>query len=246
MTDNNNQDGSQGGENNQADQKNDQWQGIQRSDYDEAVRKSRLYYGQVADMEKKLESLGGIDGIQSKLQKLDELERKTAKSGNDKDLEEWQKNKEAEIRQTIQDEINDYKKKYTETSSQLHKIQVVDKVADNWQGKFLNSAMPLIKDQYINKYVDKDENGEFIIKDDNDEIRYNGALKMTLEDYFNEIASKHEDLLAGQRASGTHPRGTTNTKSKPALPDIDVSGLSYAEAVKAHAERARALMASDK
>lgn len=226
------------------DPKNDPWQGIQRSDYDEAVRKSRLYYGQVVDMEKKLDALGGLEGIQDKLSKLDELERKTAKSGNDEDLEKWQKAKEEEIRQSVQNEIEDYKSKYDQTNKELHKIQVIDKVASEWQSKFLTSAMPLIKEAYISKYVDKDDNNDFIIKDDNGEIRYNGALKMTLEDFLKEVTSKHEDLLAGQRASGTHPRGSTNTTSKPAQADIDVSGLSYAEAVKAHAERARALMVS--
>lgn len=217
---------------------NDLGDGITRADYDQAKHRARLFEGKLVDMEKKLEALGGLDAIQEKIIELDAVKRKSVKTPED--LEEWQSQKEQEIRQSIQAEINQLKEQAQTAASQLHQVQVVDKVTDTWNGKFVKSAMPLIKEQYIKKYVDKDEEGYFI-KDDKGEVRYNGALRMSLEDYFNEIAGLHPDLLEGQRASGNQLSGnnkpSTSTGGNKAP---NVSGLTKEQMVEAFSKAGRA------
>lgn len=190
---------------------------INQADYDSAVHRARTFEGKLVDFEKKFEKFGGIDKALELIAKPKEPEAQKV------DVDSIRKEVEADIRKSVQADLEKFQKDAEEKGRKLHSLEVVDKVRGEWSGKFLPSALPLITDQYIRKYVDKDAEG-FLVKDDEGKIRYKGAIRMTTEDLFKELADRHPDLLQAEKAQGVLPKGEVKTAGK-AYSNGDLKGM---------------------
>ena len=181
---------------------------ITQAMYDEKASRARLLEGQIVTYEKKAkdyEKFGAPEDIAAKLKLLETLENGTVKTPEDTDklvakrLEEFKK----QIAPDLEKKDGTIK----ELSNRLHKIEVVDKAMDTASKEFLPSAVPLIKEVYISKYVRRDDDGNLIAVDDKGETRFLNGKPMQLADLLAEIKENHPDLVAGKPSNNSRPAG---------------------------------------
>ena len=180
-----------------------------------ATERAQKFEGQIAGLAKEVERFKGVDleALRAGNEELAILKRDNAKNGDGKDLERWEKDKTTEIESRY---AKDWQGKVTEKDKKIADLEktnrthnVTDKAWNEVSGKFTKDSPTLIK-PYIEKYVDKNDDGEFIIKDENGNIRMQSGqpnIKMTLSDFATEIAGKHPSNAVGNATRGTRDQG---------------------------------------
>ena len=174
--------------------------------------RAKKFESQFVDVNKKLEKFASInlDEVAAMRDSLAQFEREKA-SKNPEKLKEWQQTKEAELRKQFQDEIDKREAAIKQLSTRARELEVVDKAIDAIRGKFTDDAISIHKDMYIRRFVDRDESGNFVIKDDRGEVRYSPGqanVRMTLDEFAEEIAKRHPSTARSTVTPGAKQNGT--------------------------------------
>lgn len=222
-------------EENKAEDKPESGRTIAQSDYDNAVHRARTFEGKLVDFEKKFEKIGGVDKALELLANANK-----APEPEKIDVESIRKSLEADVRKSVQADLDTLASERDLTKKELHELRVVDKISDEWSGQFLQSALPLIKEMYIKRYIDKDSEG-FLVKDDEGKIRFKGAVRMTPQDFLNEVTDRHPDLIRAEKAKGVLPKGETKSVSSERAFQIP-AGMNQAELTQYFANQKRQSM----
>lgn len=197
-----------------------------QQDYSKLDERAKRFEAMSVDLEKKLKRFEGVDldKLKADSEALSTVMRDKA-SQNPDDLKKWQEATEAKIR-------TQYQAKIETTEAELQKVRginremlVVDKAMEKIGTRFNDDGHLFVK-QYVRGQVDRDENGNFIVKDEKGEPRYSPskpAEKLSLEEWADEIAGKHPSI-----AKASVPRGS----AKPGEKIAGTTGVDVARYVR--------------
>lgn len=209
---------------------------ITPEDYEKVKQRARDFEARFVDLEKKLQAYGGDEGLQALKADLDAEKRKNLKTPEE--IEAYKSNIEKEVRSSVQQTIDELKSQVSSYEEKIHNFEVVDKVTSLISSKFVPSAIPLLKEMEIKKYIAKDEDGLYI-KDEEGKVRYKEAKRMTPEQFIEELSSKYPDLVTIQRVANTGQGGEKAGLSFSGEGMENLKNLSYEEKVKFFEAKAR-------
>lgn len=144
------------------------------SDYNTAIERARNFEAKLTDVERKLAEFKDIDPQAHKAlrEELNILKAEKATKSNDpKAIEEEVKRREADLRKTVQTEIDSLSQELKTLRSKNKELEVVDKVFQAASSLFVDEAHDDVRDA-IRKWCDKDEQGNIIVKDNDGKPRY--------------------------------------------------------------------------
>lgn len=145
---------------------------IAKADYDKAVERAQRFEGMTRDLEVRLQEFKDIDPKAYKALKEDyDNLKKDAALGDPKKFDSELQRREAEIRNTIEKDLNTLRDQVTKLASRNKELEVTDKVFALSSGELFPTAHDDFK-EYIRRFGDKDEAGNIIFKDEQGNARY--------------------------------------------------------------------------
>lgn len=212
---------------------------VSKADYDKVVARAQNFEGKLRDLEVKFERVKDIDpdAIKGKLEDYELLKRKQA-AGSPEDIAKLVQDKEAEIRASVQKELDTERNNSKKLMADLRELKLVDKVFTTAASKFNDDCHTDVK-EYVRRYGDVDEEGNIYFKDDNGKPRYAKGSTTQLMN-----PEQFSEWLAEQKPSWAKPvqiSGTKQEGSKKA-PLVNGKTYSYAE-LKAMPDGGRSVMA---
>lgn len=173
--------------------------------------RAKRFEGMATDLEKKLERYKDLDPVEYKANKeaLEELRRELAEKGDKNDLKKWRTDTEGKIRSEVQKQIDTLQAERDQLLKEAKELKIVDKAMEKIAAKFNEDGHGFVKD-YVRRSVDRDDTGEFIVKDEKGAVRYSAskpAQRLTIEEYAEEIAAKHPSIAKPSVTSGTMKPG---------------------------------------
>ena len=168
--------------------------------------------GLATDYQKQLESFKGIDPekYRALIEDYDNLKKSTVKTPQE--IDEFVKSKEHEIRSQYQKQQDELKSKYDTTSRELHELKVVDRALEQVGGIFNEDMFPFVKEQ-IRREIDRDEEGNFIVKGKDGKAAYSAkepAKTKTLSEWAAEIAERHPSMVRSTAKGGAFQKGESS------------------------------------
>jgi hypothetical protein len=191
----------------------------------EADTRAKRFESMAADLEKQVKAWGDLkpDSVKGMLEDYELLKRDRAvKSDNPEDLDKWKTETEGKIRGELQSEIEKLREDRESLTGRLKELSIVDKATETIGALFNDDVQPFIKD-IIRRHVDRDENGEFLIKNDKGEKRFshaNPAKPLSLKEFAEELANKHPSFARPQVKTGARHAGEISTNGN--VTDTDV------------------------
>jgi len=172
--------------------------------FQDADTRAKRFEGQIADMESKLKPFDGIDleKLKAHSEELDILKKEKA-TGSTEDIDKYVSDKEAEVTSRFESTITELQGKVDGLAGENRELKVVDKAMTAIGGLFNDDCHGFIK-QIIRKSVHKDA-GDFVIKDDEENVRYskgNPAKKMDLAEYATEISELYPSMAKAKVPAG--------------------------------------------
>lgn len=220
-----------------------------QADYNGAVERARRFEGQLADVEKKLEPFKkhNIDELLAAKEERDLLKEETAKSKGGADLDTFKKELEGKVRGQYQKNIDDLTGELEKYKKENKELSIVDRAMTEIGARFNDDTHPFIK-QFIRQSVDKDEQGNFVVKDEKGNLRYGAntpSVPMSLANFADEIATKHPSMAKANVTAGSL-KGGTQTPGRSAFVDVQrYMQMSREEQLKIpQAERGKLAMAA--
>ncbi len=191
----------------------------------EADSRAKRFESMATDLEKQVKAWGDLkpDSVKGMLEDYELMKRDKATKGTPDDLKAWQDEQIKKIRGDVQKELERLTTERDELSSRFKELSIVDKASEEIGGYFNDDVQPFIKG-IIRQFVDKDENGDWIVKNDKGEVRFSPtspANKLTLREFAEELAGRHPSFARPQVKKGVGQNGTINPTGK--VGDIDVS-----------------------
>jgi hypothetical protein len=171
--------------------------------------RAKRFEGMAVDYQKQLDNFKGIDPERYKAisEDYENLRRQTAKTPED--VEKLVKEKEAEIRSQYQGQQDELKSKYELTSRELHELKVVDRALDQVGGIFNEDMLPFVKEQ-IRKEIDRDAEGNFIVKGKDGKPAYSAkepAKVKSISEWAEDIAARHPSMVRSTARGGAFQKG---------------------------------------
>jgi hypothetical protein len=189
-----------------------------------AEERARNFEAKLTDLEKKFDRVKDInpDDVAGMRASLQEYERKAAEGKSPEELERVIKDQlEGNYNDRLQAQaarIEELEGLNGSLKGSLKELSVVDKAMGEIGGMFNDDCHVFIK-QCVRDAVDVNEQGDFIIKDDSGNPRFNAAGKpMTLSDYAQELIGKHSSMAKPQVKDGGKQPGQKMGASSSGTP----------------------------
>lgn len=169
----------------------------------EAFAALQASYDKEVGLRRGLETqLGELKTTQTKLQKdLQNLNREKAKAGDPKDLEKWEKDKEAEIRSALQKELDDAVSAKSSLETQLNELTVVNAGFDEVRELFNDDCHSDVK-ELIRRHGKKQEDGTVIYQDEKGSDLYSPADRRKFMNH-----REFGEYIANRKPSWAKPKG---------------------------------------
>jgi hypothetical protein len=179
-------------------------------DYTKLDERAKRFEGMVVELQKQLEPFKSLnlEELKAAKEERDILKRQSAGIDEEK-FNQIIQEKEKEIRNMTQKEIDELKSKYDLTNKELKELKIVDKGIEKVGNLFKKDTHGIIKD-FLRKSVSLNEDGDFVVLDDKGKARYskeNVNKYMTLEEYAKEIAAAYPSLSENQVSNGSKGGG---------------------------------------
>jgi len=156
---------------------------------------------------------------------IKEFENKGVEKGEIKDIDGLVQKRVDEVLKGAKVVEEQLKTRAETAENKLHKLEVVDGALNLIKDKFKPEGLKVIKELYIEKFVKKDSEGNFIILDDKGQRRTKGADYMTLEDFTSEILQDLPPLAASTPSNNSRPGGEAKTGKAGGAGTLDPSKL---------------------
>lgn len=185
------------------------------------------------EAEKRLKAFEGIDPEDYKKTKteLDKIRREAA-IGDPKKLEEWQQQKEAEIRAQVQKDLEAAKSKVDALSKQNKELTVTDRVFAIAATQINGDTSEEVK-EYIRRHGDLNEKGEIIFKGEDGKPLYasgSATALMTPEGFIEMLRTKKPSFFKAKDVGGVRQPGERVTLRGVTISTLkDLSRFSSAE-----------------
>lgn len=205
------------------------------SDLEKAIERARRFESQLADAEKKLKQYEGVnlEELKAAKEERDILARK-AKGIDEDQFNKVIQEKEKEWESRFSKRIKELEEINSNLSSKNKELDIVDKAYGEIGSKFNDDAAIFVKEQ-IRKFVDRSDDGQFIIKGDNGKERYNSnnpAQLFSLTDFADEFAKKHPSLAKSTVLNGGKTSGNISGKINGKMSAEDFYRLPASERAK--------------
>jgi len=203
-----------------------------QADYDREKHRARQLEGKLTDIEKQLESykkLGDPQDLKYKLsdyEKLSNDDNKKPTKLDDKEFESILMKKVEEAKKPLLTEFEKAQARASELEKRLHSIEVVDRAVDRTSKFFAPDTLPVVKELYFNKYIKKDDDGSFYVIGDDGQIRHKGSDRLSIEDFAEEVLTKHPSFRASTPSNNTRPNGVNSNSAMGNGLEAKLSGTS--------------------
>lgn len=185
---------------------------ISQEDFDREVARARRFEAQLADVEKKWNTVKDIDPEAYKGMKEDyDNLRKEAAKGDKGKIEQLVN----EARAEAQKELDKHKGRIAELEKHRKEYMVVDKVIGIAAGKLIPEALDDAKD-YARRFCDADAEGNIFVKGEDGKPRYvDGSVteKMGAEHFVNWLVTSKPHWAKVEGSQGARAAGSTATGS---------------------------------
>jgi ribosomal 50S subunit-associated protein YjgA (DUF615 family) len=207
-----------------------------QADYDREKHRARQLEGQLVDIKKQLEpyqKLGDPLDLKYRLsdyEKLTSEENKKPAKLDDKEFESILMKKVEEAKKPLMSEFEKAQNRASELEKRLHSIEVVDRAVDKTSKFFAPDTLPVVKELYFNKYIKKDDDGSFYVVGEDGQIRHKGSQRLTIEDFAEEVLTKHPSFRASSPSNNTRPSGVNSNSAIGTGLEAKLSGVSDKQA----------------
>jgi len=172
--------------------------------------RSQRFEGMSKDLEVKLKAYDGVDlaRLKADAEALAIVQRENA-SKNPEELKKWRDTESQKIRGEVQKQLDEADAERKLLRKQNHEMRVIDKAVEKIGDRFNTDTIDIVKN-FISGVIDRDEKGEFIVKDEEGNARFHPqkpAQKMTLEDWAEELATKRPSLAKPTTVKGSGKAG---------------------------------------
>lgn len=186
--------------------------------------RAKRFESQLADLEKKHAKFKDVDldRLRADSSALAELQRQRA-AANPDDLKTWREEQKVSLRRELQTELEGLTAENKRLSTQNRELLIVDKAMAEIGPKFNEDGHVFIK-QYIRESIDRDEAGNFVVKDNRGESRYSTkkpAEKLSLVEWAEELASKHPSIAKSTTVAGSKNPSLRQTNGTSQSLDVD-------------------------
>ena len=189
-----------------------------QADLNKQTERSRKFEGEIATLTKTYEPYAKVDieALKAAKEELQLIKEQNATNKGGDDLTQFKTEYETIVRGKYQGTIDELKEENATLKKDNREHNIVDKAMSEIGGLFNEDMHPFVK-QYIRQAVDKDDNGNFIVKDDKGDLRYdplNPAQPFSLGGWAAELTGQHPSMAKANVTSGSMKGGTkTNGRS---------------------------------
>lgn len=194
-----------------------QTQTVSVEEFNKIKSRAEKFEAHLADYEKRFKGVD-IEALKAKAAEADILSKQAA-VGDEKKIDELIAKKEQEIRKGIERELEEGKATIQKLSLRNKELEVTDKVFAQAAIKFNADCHEDVKAK-IRAYCDRDEDGSYIIKDDEGKVRYSPAKpsqKMSPDEFIQELIGQKPSWATAKiqpgGKSGLFKMATTDAKT---------------------------------
>lgn len=184
---------------------------IAKAEYDKAIERAQRFEAMTRDLEVKLSNYKDIDpkAYKALKEEYDNLKKDQA-IGSPEKFDAEVKRREAEIRGTIEKDLNLLRDQVSKLASRNKELEVTDKVFALASSELFETAHDDFK-EYIRRFGDKDEAGNIIFKDEQGNPRYKKGSTTQLmgpADFVEFMKENKPHLFKAKSRAGVPTNGT--------------------------------------
>lgn len=185
--------------------------------------RAKRFEGLLATAEKDLAKFKGLDieKLKADSEALTQLQHERAQN-KPEELKAFREAEREKIRKEFAPKLEEYETENKKLKGSLHEHLIVDKALTTVGAKFNEDAHIFVKDM-IRRSMDRDEQGNIVVKDEQGNVRYSRAKpteKLGLEEWAEEIASKHPSIAKPTVTSGSKSAGQVKLPSGGGVLDV--------------------------